>query len=280
MPTAYVAQSPAAAWIKGDDVSGDDRLTAYLDKFGVGGVFGLALDDVAQMATDILFYLTGQRFLGTIDRVVRPHRLLRERRGLAAPIGWGYAYSGAYGQFSRWFPEGWPDAQRTQFVTLDGPNTVVHTVTIFDPAQGISGVMPTADWTLRGRDLWRMADPGGAPLPWPANQRLDLPLGEPYTWSVDYSFGQPPDWAGIMAVRDFTVELAASIASGKSRIPGRVTSITQHGTTVALENSAYMQDGLTGLPLVDQWIVSVNPHRLRRRPAILTPQSVVPSQGA
>lgn len=288
MPTPYVASSPAAAWIAADDIDQDERLTAtgpkgdptIASKFPAGGEgpFGLTLDDVCQMATDLLFWRTAAHFLGTKTTTVRPHRLIERRRGLPFPVGWGYAYSGAYGQFSRWFPEGWPDSEYTQTVTLDGPNTDVTEVQLWDPSNGVEGIMPSTDYKLRGRDLWRLADPvTNSPLAWPSRQRLDLPLGEPYTWAITYSWGARPDWGGIMACRELAIEIAISIGGGRSRIPGRVISLQQHGTNVQLENSSYLRDGMLGLPMVDQWVDTINPVGLRRRPTVLSPQRIVPS---
>lgn len=280
MGAIYVASSPAAAWITADSISADPRVSKILEQFGRSGPFGLSLDDVCQMATDLLFYRTAQHYLGHQDRTIRPHRLIPLRRGMPQPVGWGYAYSGAYGQFSRWFPEGWPDDFYLQFVTLDGPNTVVEEVQLYDPSHGIEGVVPPEDYSLRGRDLWRMADPvTNSPMAWPGRQRLDVPLGQPYTWSVRYTYGALPDWGGIQACRELAIEIALAIGGGKSRIPQRVTQLSHTGTTVQLEQSASLKEGFLGLPLVDQWVDTINPVALRRRPTVLSPQRIVPSQG-
>lgn len=289
----FVAESPCAPWITGDDVAGpgagggptpassgqDPRLAEVVLPDG------LTFNNVAQMATDLLYHRTGERWGGTRSAVIRPTRLT-ESCHLGGPLwgaaGWGLADSSTFGWFSRWFPEGWGCGYYSASLWLDGPHTNVTAVEVHNPPDADGDLTSPGDWQLFGRRLVRMADPlTNTPRAWPCCQRLDLALGQPGTWAVSYSYGQPPPWGGVAAVRDLAVELAVAIGSTKqSRLPQRVTQVARQGVTVQVANATYLKDGYLGLPLVDAWVDSVNPAKLRRRPRVYTPDDVIPVRQA
>ena len=64
----------------------------------------------------------------------------------------------------------------------------------------------------------------------------------------------------------------AGLAGDQCRISTRAVTITRKGVTVNLEDaSALISMGLTGLPLADAFIRTVNPNGLTRSSRVLSP---------
>lgn len=82
------------------------------------------------------------------------------------------------------------------------------------------------------------------------------------TWAVTYRHGLPipaggPEVAGLLAC-----EIAKAICKDKScALPTRVREITREGVTIAmLDDFTGMNEGMTGIWLVDTWIMTNRPH--------------------
>ncbi len=64
--------------------------------------------------------------------------------------------------------------------------------------------------------------------------------------------------------------MSAFTGGGACKLPSRFVSVARQGvTTTALDPSMFLDLGLTGLPLTDNFIRTVNPNGLRRRPRVL-----------
>ena len=102
-------------------------------------------------------------------------------------------------------------------------------------------------------------------------------LGWPLTDStrITYSFGRlVPPGAGLAAVL-LATELGKALAGKPCQLPARVTSVTRQGISFdMLESLEYLKEGLTGVPTVDTWIRSVNPHRNTQAPTVWSPDLV------
>lgn len=106
---------------------------------------------------------------------------------------------------------------------------------------------------LSGRWLIRMADTNGNAQRWPTRNRLDLPIGDVGTWSVDYIFGtRPPQW-GIDAAIDFAkVVIDSCDGGGDCALPSNVTNYVRQGVAVTLDPNVL--SGLVGAEIADAWL--------------------------
>jgi hypothetical protein len=100
----------------------------------------------------------------------------------------------------------------------------------------------------------------------PTEQDVQLPLSEPGTWMIDYLYGKQVPDLGRMAVGELAIELGKACNSDSScKLPQRVQTISRQGMSVTLlDTQDHLKNGLWGLTLVDQFISTENPNRLRR----------------
>lgn len=128
------------------------------------------------------------------------------------------------------------------------------------PVHSVLGVeidgfnLPEEAWRLSGSDLLRVD--GGL---WPTCQDFAAPLGDPDTWAVSYLRGTEVPPGGVMAAETLACELAKAYRGDKScQLPQRVQSITRQGVTVAmLDSFDDVDQGRTGIWLIDSWVASV-----------------------
>lgn len=106
----------------------------------------------------------------------------------------------------------------------------------------------------------------------PTTQYLDDP------WTVTYEFGIPVPVDGEIAAGILACELAKSMLNLPCRLPRKLQSISRQGVTMQLVDSDYLQNGLTGIQEVDEFIVSVNPHSLRERSRVYSPDIPRPNR--
>jgi hypothetical protein len=103
----------------------------------------------------------------------------------------------------------------------------------------------------------------------------DCMVTDPYgAFAVDvsYTWGMPWDALGTAAIQELTNEFLLGINGETCRISTRAVSITRKGVTVELDDaSALIGLGLTGLPLCDAFIRTVNPNRLSQPSRVYSP---------
>jgi hypothetical protein len=102
---------------------------------------------------------------------------------------------------------------------------------------------------------------------WPTCQDLNVANGEVGSWSVTVVYGTPVPTAGQIATGTLACELAKAICDDEScELPQRVQTVTRQGVTIGfVDPMTFLRENRTGLYLVDLWLNSVNPNRLRRR---------------
>lgn len=90
---------------------------------------------------------------------------------------------------------------------------------------------------------------------------------------VHYTYGLAPPAGGVRAVVALAIEAAKQAAGDATcRFPKRVVSVSRQGVTLAMiDPMRFLKDRLTGLPEVDLWIVSVNPHRRSSQGSVWSP---------
>lgn len=239
-PTTTASGLTCAPWATSGDVC-----APCIDNADVDDI----IENQLQVASDILFLLSGRRWPGVCSDTVRP---------CARPMCGG-SLSCACGGLS---------------VVKLGPNL-----------QAVSQVKLDGDVLLAGTDyrvdtehdeLVKLRSTRNS---WPCCQRLDLADTEDDTFSVTYTFGSAPPSGGVAAAAELACELALSCTGGNCRLPKRVQSITRQGVTIALLDSFdVFERGMTGLPAVDLWLKSVNPHGISRRAKVVSPDTMQPTR--
>lgn len=92
--------------------------------------------------------------------------------------------------------------------------------------------------------------------------------GSATAWEVTYRHGVPLPRAGMIATGVLACEIAMALsADDDCSLPARTKTYTNHaGITIGfIDPMEFLEDGLTGLYVPDQWIRRVNPHGISRR---------------
>lgn len=242
------------------------------------------IKDFEDMATELLWRWTGKRF-GLCETTVRPCRAECADR---AATFWGQRGASMPSGGTGWVPvlfagQWWnigcgvcgvscscePDTTRT--IAL--PGAVDSIVSIY-----IDGaLLPESAYTLRDGILYRID--GGV---WPAcNSDLDDPRKpDSSAWEVTYRRGYPVPPGGDMATYRLACELAkAACGDNSCELPSRVKSITRQGVSMDLMETTFaeMQDGRTGIWLIDSWVAAVTVP-VSARPRVVSPD-ISPGRG-
>lgn len=101
---------------------------------------------------------------------------------------------------------------------------------------------------------------GGA---WPLCQNMSLPPTEDNTWMITYTQGVPVPAGGIVAAKALACQFAKAIHAPKScDLPQRIQQVTRQGVTVTvMDDFKSLEQGKTGIWLIDSWVASVNKPR-------------------
>lgn len=251
--TAYpITDVPCAPWATSEEaaVSGPCK-----------GAPGGDLDDALAAASAWLWRITGKVY------GICPVTVLPLGHATCYPACSGYETWGGTWYFDRtgncWFGgtgrvargEGVPEV-RLGFANVQTVTQVVVAGTILDP-----GAYRVDD----GRWLVRLD--GGL---WPLDNdpRLSPPA---FQVTLTHGLPIPPDGGRAAAVLACEILLAATNDSA-CRLPKRVSSITRQGVSmVVLDPLTLLDDGKFGIPEVDYFVQSVNPHGLRQRAKVLSP---------
>lgn len=207
------------------------------------------IDLCAQVATEILWALSGRRF----GFVVIPARPVRAGRRYGFPGYW--SDNGVGGLVPQVEVAGRPNE-----VELPGPIAEVLSVIV----DGVE-LDPTAyhvdDWQILVRDDGN---------PWPRCPDVDAAADAAGSFIVIYRRGRPIPPAGLRAAAILACELAKAWADdGSCRLPMRLRTIARQGVTINLvDPNALLEKGRTGLWEVDLWLQAVNPSGLRSAPKV------------
>jgi hypothetical protein len=101
---------------------------------------------------------------------------------------------------------------------------------------------------------------------WPLCNDLSRPDTAVGTWSVTFDVGRAIPEGAAWAVGELACEIIRGANGEDCRLPRNVTNIARQGVTITLPDiTSLFGQGLTGLPLVDMWISSVNPQHMATR---------------
>ena len=240
---AAPSRGPCQPWITAADVA---------EVCTLEGTAAVIYDLPAEVASDVLFELSGRQFPGVCERTVRPcegPRCPNWDRLWPGTLYWGWACGCC--EVSKIPLAGYPIRAVTE-VKINGD--------VIDPA----------DYRLdRNRWLVYLEDPAtGLPQSWPGCQRLDRDDTEDGTFSVTYEYGAAVPAAGLLAAAELACQLATAATGGECALPPGTTRVTRQGITVDLEKA---QAALMSLPLVSLFLATYNPAGLRRRSSMWSP---------
>ncbi|WP_280758935.1 hypothetical protein [Prescottella agglutinans] len=110
---------------------------------------------------------------------------------------------------------------------------------------------------------------------WPQRQNLAVADDAVGAFTVTYMQGIEVPLGGQLAAGDLALEfLRARKSDGRCKIPDRAISVSRQGVDIELVDAQVLfEQGLTGIAAVDQWIASVNPHKLKSRPRVFSPDA-------
>jgi len=276
-PSGVATPGPCSSWINGDDVDPTGTLGVGSDTW--------RLDDVAYVASHILYELSGRQFPGVCTRTVRP---CRDSCGCwdSPSLGLGpWAWTTAAFWSGGWGGGGWgwydEDGQTCgcgseSYIRLAGyPVREILEVKIGGVALATTGEYRLDD----RRNLIRLADVSDPASPidrfWPACQDLSLDDSQPGTYSVRYTWGADVPAIGRMAAAQLARELwkATPEGGGVCQLPTRVTRVVRQGITMEklVPTADLLRSGTTGLQLVDAFLATVNPSKMKRRSLVWSP---------
>jgi hypothetical protein len=252
---ATPSQRPCKLWA--DRLYGSPDLTTMLDP----DQLLLAL----QMATELLWAKTGRRY-GTCSATVWPCT----EQFTGDPMAWPWlnAYMSSWGSWSGWYGI-LPLLNLTCGICGPGPGcscTYLHRIDLGRPVNTVDTVTINGDILDSSayrldENHWLTRVDGDS---WPTSQDLSVEGG---TWSVEFTYGYAPTAGGKLACGQLAHEIGLAIlGNANCRLPQRVASISRQGVTVSFDDlQQFLQSGLTGLPLVDEFIITSNPNRLQSR---------------
>lgn len=235
------------------------------------------LDDALQVASDVLYNLTGRRWAGECVDTLRPcgygtGRTLAPRLSSALPIHPGGTSTGYV--TAQWC--GCSDSRacgcrRPSEVKLPG-----YPVRSIQQVRIDGQILDAARYRVDDhRWLVYLPADGEQRRGWPCCQRVDLADTELDTWSITYTYGMSPPLGGQQSAAALACQLAMSrdpSLAAQCRLPKRVTSITRQGISLAvLDPLTLFADGLTGLTEVDMWVQSILLGDKRRRATVHVP---------
>lgn len=117
--------------------------------------------------------------------------------------------------------------------------------------------------------LTRITDSNGDTDHWPICQDYNK---QDLKFQVTYIRGTPIPQVVLDAAAILACEYAKACLGLECQLPSRVVNIAREGVTVTLQSiEELLRSGLTGVTAVDQIIVQVNPHRLRSRTRLYSP---------
>lgn len=226
------------------------------------------------MATDLLWNWTGKRY-GICEATVRPCRDWGTRRedtytgrgpftslpGAGRP-GWlPVMINGSWFNLRCGRCSGGCHCDWSKAIKLPGPVREILEIEIDGEILDPSRYFLAPGGTLVRTDLGF----------WPNEQNLDKPLGEVGTWGVTYKRGEPVPSGGRIAAGVLARELfLASCGDPDCGLPQRVQTVTRQGVTVAvLDAFEDVEQGRTGIWLIDSWVASVA--KSPRKSTVLSP---------
>lgn len=107
---------------------------------------------------------------------------------------------------------------------------------------------------------------------WPACQDMEADLGDvdKITFAVTYYMGWAPNELSAFVAGVMAAEYAKACTGQQCQLPDNVIGITRQGVTMDIAAGAF-PNGVTGIRVVDDWLFSINPNKLKQPTTIASP---------
>lgn len=133
-------------------------------------------------------------------------------------------------------------------------------------------VVPDTEYSVTNFNKLIRAKDAGC---WPKCNNLSLPNTEVGTWSVTVTYGKPIPELVKLAASEFACQLIKKCFGRPCDLPQRISSINRQGMSATfLDPMEFMKDGMTGIFIVDLAIKTYNPHKLYKKPTVVSPDSI------
>lgn len=223
-----------------------------------------------ELATDILWRLTAGRF-GLCPETIRPCRRRCSPVHNGGGVGWTPdLVDGRWVNVTCRCPtQDLCSCEGVSEVKLPGPvyTDVDHPIQVT-----VDGVdLPASAFTLYEPNRLVLVDG----QKWPDCQKLGEKLTEPGTWGITYHRGVPVPAGGRMAVTVYAYELWKSCAEPDDcDLPKRVQTISRQGVTYTLiDPRDFLEEGKTGITMVDTWLAAANPGKVHTPSMVISPDA-------
>lgn len=238
-------------WIEVDDLVSEDD-TGVLCPLP-DSVTDLAAEAAIEIATAVLYERTGRRWHGVQEQSFRPSAQDPDDNFL----------------IPNWV-ESWGTLPCSPSDTIDFPVFPVKSVV---EVRVDGTVVPSSAYQLQ--DSRRLVRVDGSD--WPCSQDLSLPATQLGTFEVKLVHGVEPPEAGKYCCAVYAAELAKAFCNLDCALPQRTQYVTRQGVSaLVMDPLNVIFRGMVGLPTVDSWIRSVNPHGRRKRSLVVSGRTVAP----
>lgn len=232
------------------------------------------------IASSVLYKLSGRRYPGQCSRTIRPctgYPIVYDRLDMRQGVYPGSDYPTAWSWPTAWGGCGCSAVESCGCSSVPaiplGSRAVVEITEV-----KINGSVLDADeyrLDVRRRSLIRMDGADGLNRGWPCCQRLTAPDTEDGTLSISYIHGTRPPADGVRAAAVLGCQLALACrpeTADKCRLPQRVTNVVRQGVSMAmvLDPMAFLDEGKTGIYEVDLFLASEREDR-KTGAAVLSP---------
>jgi hypothetical protein len=226
-----------------------------------------AVDFAIQVASDLLFYLSGRQFTGVCPDTIRPIRDDATGNWWRG-IGEVQVDSSFVSRDSNYRSADFVNDRRNIYSELRLPAYPIRAIT----QVRIDGqVVPSSQYRIAD-DRFLLAVNGQS---WPYWQDLTKDPTQVGTFEVQYTYGVPIPPLGVRAAAAYACQVALACGTGAGdscALPVRTQQIVRQGLTVRTNTADdYLDNGKTGVPEADAFIRAVNPHGLQERAAVMSP---------
>lgn len=227
--------------------------------------------DAVQMATEVLWRLSGQRF-GLCRVTIRPCR-----RECADGWLWFNDWWPGVGSATRWSgggPRPWWYNGMWYNVCNNGCGNTCSCTNIDEallPAPARDVVQVKLDGQVMSPSLYRVDEnrllvrlDGGL---WPLCQDMSVGDDQPGTWSVTLTVGEDVPILGRRAVGELATEFIRDCLGEECAVPYDITSLSRQGVNISFgsPNEIDPVASQLGLKMVNLFLGTYNPNRLARR---------------
>jgi hypothetical protein len=228
------------------------------------------LDEMCTVASEILYKLSGRQYAGVCTDTVLPLQRWYNIEG-------NQYFSPAWTNWRSWwgvhnYACGRPPERAGGCGPLSEITLGVYPLrTIVEVRIDGQVIDPTTYRIDDHRWLVRVDQTG--PQSWPCCSNLAAdPLTDLNTFQVIDTWGTAPPVSGVRAAKRLAIELAKGESGEPCNLPQRVLTLQMQGVNYTLlDPLTFLDEGKTGIYLVDLFLHAVNPNGLARRASVLSP---------